>query len=141
MTELQITLVQRTFRYLLPIGDTVAALFYARLLQLDPALSPAMKRGDLKASGRNLIQTLAVAVQSLRDLARVQSVLEDCGREHAVVGLSPAHYDTMGRAWLDTMHVALGDAFARDVYDAWGAALKEMAPMMQKGAAHPESRP
>ena len=36
MDQLQIVLVQRTFRHLMPIGDTVAEVFYRRLFELDP---------------------------------------------------------------------------------------------------------
>ncbi len=137
MTELQIVLVQRTSRYLLPIGDTVAELFYRRLFELDPALAVAMAGVDLRESGRKLMQTIAVAAHGLRDLERVAPVLEDFAREHAAHGLRADSYDMLGRALFDTMQVALGDAFTRDVYRAWLVAYQGFAPILQRGAAQP----
>ena len=131
MTEQQIVLVQRTFRYLLPIGDTVAELFYRRLFELDPTVRPLF-RGDLKEQGRKLMQMLAIAVQGLSRLERIQPAVEDLGRRHAAYGVRVEHYDTVGKALLDTVHVALGDVFTRDVYHAWAAAYDALAGTMQR---------
>ena len=43
MTPTQIALVQRSFKKVMPIGDTTAQLFYGRLFALDPALEALFK--------------------------------------------------------------------------------------------------
>lgn len=49
MTPDQKTLVQTTFAQVAPIGETAAALFYAKLFELDPSLRPPP--GRLRAAG------------------------------------------------------------------------------------------
>ena len=43
MTPADITLVKDSFRKIVPIADQAAALFYARLFELDPALPAVLK--------------------------------------------------------------------------------------------------
>src|SRR5258705_7926142 len=53
MTAEQVELVQRTWRAVLPVGDTAAELFYGKLFSLDAGLRPLF-RNDLLEQGRNL---------------------------------------------------------------------------------------
>lgn len=54
MTPEQVTLVQGSWKKVLPISDTAAEMFYTRLFSLDPALKPLFK-GDMKEQGRKLM--------------------------------------------------------------------------------------
>ena len=133
MTPQEITLVQRTFRHVLPIGDTAASLFYRRLFALDPSLR-AMFPEDLRDQGRKLMQMMAVAVQGLSRFDDVVGAVEDLGRRHATYGVKPVHYDLVGEALLSTLAIALGDMFAPDVRNAWAAAYRTLATTMQRAA-------
>jgi hemoglobin-like flavoprotein len=129
MTALQIVLVQRTFRYLLPIGGTVAELFFRRLFELQPGLRAQLIETDprdLREFGRELMQMLAVLVQALPDTARVEHLVADLVDARSAGPFTPGDSDAIGKALLDTIHVALGEVFTRDVYAAWGAAVADV---------------
>ena len=133
MNQSQVDLVQRTFRHLMPIGDTVAEVFYRRLFELDPALRPLF-RGDMKEQGRKLMQMMAVAVQGLSRLDTIIPAVEDLGRRHAAYGVQGSHYETVGTALLMTLRIGLADAYSQDVHDAWSAAYQTLARTMQRAA-------
>ena len=67
MTPEHITLVQRSFADVLPMADTVASLFYARLFALDPTLR-SLFPGEMREQGRKLMTMLHVVATGLRRL-------------------------------------------------------------------------
>jgi len=131
MDQLQIVLVQRTFRHVMPIGDTFAEVFYRRLFELDPQLRPLFP-DDLKEQGRKLMHMMAVAVQGLSRLDTISHVVEELGRRHISYGVQAAHYDTFGTALLMTLRIALGEAYSQDVHDAWSGAYRKLSTAMQR---------
>jgi hemoglobin-like flavoprotein len=58
-------------------------------------------------------------------------------------GVTVAHYDTVGGAFLWTLEKGLGTAFSTEVKEAWVAAYHLMASAMKEGAAQAQrtSRP
>ncbi len=54
LTSSQIRLVQSSWEQVLPIQQQAAALFYARLFEMDPAVKPLFK-GDMVEQGRKLM--------------------------------------------------------------------------------------
>jgi hemoglobin-like flavoprotein len=134
MDQLQIVLVQRTFRHLMPIGDTVAEVFYRRLFELDPGLRELF-RGNMKDQGRHFMQMMAVAVQGLSNFDAVRPAVEDLGRRHAAYGVQPAHYELVREALLATVRIGLGDSSTRDVLEAWSGAYRLLATTMQNATA------
>ena len=64
MTPQQIELVQSTWDQVKPDAEKVAALFYARLFELDPSLQSLFK-GDMKEQGKKLMATRAYVEHSL----------------------------------------------------------------------------
>jgi hemoglobin-like flavoprotein len=133
MTPTQIALVQRSFKKVMPIGDTTAQLFYGRLFALDPALE-ALFKIDLREQGRKLIGMIGLAVTGLNDLATLVPAVADLGRRHAGYGVRPEHYDTVGAALLWTLERGLEDAFTPEVKDAWTAAYGLLAGTMKQAA-------
>ena len=71
-------LVQQSFARVLTISDAAAALFYARLFALDPALRPLF-RSDLHEQGRKLMQMLKVAVAGLDHIDGLVPAVEALG--------------------------------------------------------------
>ena len=133
MDSLQIVLVQRTFRHLMPIGDMVAEVFYRRLFELDPSLQERF-RGNMKEQGRHLMQMMAVAVQGLSNVDAVRPAIEALGRRHVSYGVRPEHYETFGNALIATIRIGLGDTFSPDVRAAWVNAYALLADIMQAAA-------
>jgi hemoglobin-like flavoprotein len=137
MTPTEITLVKDSFRKLLPIAEQAAALFYARLFELDPSLRP-MFRGDLHEQGRKLMTMIATAVASLERLDQIVPAVRALGARHAGYGIAEAHYATVGAALLWTLERGLGPEFTPAVRDAWATTYSLLANTMieaQRAAA------
>ena len=129
MTSREITLIQESFRQVLPGLDSAATLFYARLFELDPSLRP-MFRGDMKEQGRKLMQMLALAVTSLSQLDKLVPAVRAMGARHAGYGVREEHYATVGAALLWTLEKGLGPSFTDEVRVAWTNAYTLLADTM-----------
>jgi hemoglobin-like flavoprotein len=133
ITPKQKQLVQSSFAKVVPISESAANLFYARLFALDPTLKPLFK-GDMKEQGRKLMRTLAVAVNGLDSLEQIVSTVQDLGRKHVDYGVEPKHYDTVGAALLWTLEQGLSAAFTKETGEAWGAVYTLLANTMKEAA-------
>ncbi len=138
MTPEQIARIRTSFAGVVPIAEDAAALFYARLFELDPELRPLF-RGDLKVQGRALMGMLRVVVDGLDRLDQLVPAVQALGRRHAGYGVRDEHYATVGAALLWTLEQGLGDAFTPETRSAWAIAYGVLATTMQQaagGAAH-----
>ena len=133
MTDEQIGLVQDSFRQVVPIAETAAELFYARLFDLDPSLESLFK-GDIKEQGRKLMQMIGMAVKSLDRLDQILPAVRALGARHVGYGVRDGDYATVGKALLWTLQKGLGDAFTPEVEDAWYKVYATLAAAM-KGAS------
>jgi hemoglobin-like flavoprotein len=134
MTPYQISLVQKSWRQVLPISDTAADLFYQELFRLDPGLR-ALFKGDMKEQGRKLMAVMSVVVQGLPRVEALMPQVQDLGRRHARYGVRPQHYDTVAAALLWTLGRGLGDAFTPEVKAAWAETYTVLARTMKTAAA------
>lgn len=134
MTPEQKLLVQSTFKHVLPISDTAAALFYGRLFELDPTLKPLFT-GDMKAQGQKLMRMIGTAVAGLDRLNSIVPVVEDLGRRHVAYGVKDKDYDTVGAALLWTLEQGLQKDFTPAARDAWAAVYTLLADTMKAAAA------
>jgi hemoglobin-like flavoprotein len=133
MTLNQKQMIRRTFGTVAPIADQAAALFYAKLFELDPSLR-VLFRGDMKKQGQKLMQALAFAVKGLDHMEQLVPVLQDMGRRHIAYGVKETHYDTVGEALIATLAQALGPDFTPETRNAWTQVYEVIATVM-KGAA------
>jgi len=140
MTPRQIELVQSSWMHVVPIEDTAAVLFYDRLFHLDPSLR-RLFRGNMAEQGHRLMKMIGYAVAGLSQVDVLVLALRDLGRRHQGYGVTAAHYDTVGAAFLWTLEKGLGAAFTPEVRDAWGAVYAVLAATMQEGAAAPVRSP
>ncbi len=134
MTQEHIHLVQTSFATLALKAHTVAVLFYARLFELDPTLQPLF-RGDMLAQGAKLMQTLALAVDSLHRLEPLLPTLRALGQRHVSYGVKAADYATVGTALLWTLEQVLGPAYTPATGTAWAQTYHTLATVMQDAAA------
>jgi hemoglobin-like flavoprotein len=139
MTPRQILLVQTTFAQVEPIAETAAALFYARLFELDPSLRPLFTT-DIQEQGRKLMQTIAVAVRGLDNLDALVPAVRALGKRHAGYGVQDQHYETVAAALIWTLEAGLGDAFTPEVREAWATVYWLLADTMKDGAPEPLAR-
>jgi hemoglobin-like flavoprotein len=133
MTPQQIGLVQHSFAQVAPQAEEVAALFYARLFEIDPSTQPLFA-GDMKEQGRKLMQMIGVVVRGLGRLEQLVPAIQDLGRRHVGYGVTDTHYDTVGAALLWTLEQGLKDDFSPDVKNAWATAYGLLADTMKTAA-------
>jgi nitric oxide dioxygenase len=118
MTPTEIALVQESFRKVVPISDQVAALFYARLFELDPTMR-ALFGGDMTDQGRRLMSMIGAAVAALNQFDAFLPTLRQLGARHGGYGATEEHYATVGAALLWTLEKGLGQEYTPAVRDAW----------------------
>jgi hemoglobin-like flavoprotein len=133
MTASEITLVKDSFRKVAPIADQAAALFYARLFELDPALR-SLFHGDMADQGRKLMQMLGMAVGGLDRLDQLVPAVRQLGLRHAGYQVRDEHYETVGEALLWTLGRGLGPAFTAEMQAAWAKVYWTLAETMKAGA-------
>lgn len=133
MTPEQVSMVQDSFRKVVPIAGTAADLFYDRLFAIAPEVK-ALFPNDLKEQKKKLIAMLATAVNNLHQVESIVPAVQDLGRRHAGYGVTDAHYEPVGAALLWTLEQGLGPDFTPPVKVAWTEAYVTLAGVM-KGAA------
>jgi hemoglobin-like flavoprotein len=134
MTPDQVTLVQESFKKVVPIADKAADLFYDRLFTIAPevrSLFPA----DLSEQKKKLLQVLTTAVTNLHQVEKVLPAVEELGRRHVAYGVTEKHYEPVGAALLWTLEQGLGADFSPAVKAAWTETYVTVAGVMTKAAA------
>jgi nitric oxide dioxygenase len=133
MNPADILLVQNSFRQVLPIAEQAAALFYARLFELDPSLRPLF-RGDMAEQGRKLMRMLAIAVTALDRPETLVLTLRQLGARHVDYGVRDEHYATVGAALLWTLEKGLGPEFTPEARAAWTTTYAVLSSTMLEAA-------
>src|SRR5262245_39275919 len=134
MTPEQVTLVQESFKKVVPIADKAADLFYDRLFTIAPDVR-SMFPTDLSEQKKKLIQVLATAVTNLHQVEKVLPVVERLGRKHVTYGVTEKHYEPVGAALLWTLEQGLGPDFSPPVKAACTETYTTVAGVMTKAAA------
>ena len=70
------------------------------------------------------------------DLSPLADILKGLGRKHKVYGVLEAHYDIVGQALIQTLSVAMADAFTDEVKAAWGEVWGVISSTMIEGAGY-----
>lgn len=132
MTRAEVILVQHSFQRIVPVGDLAAALFYARLFELDPAVRPLFS-GAMVEQGRKLMAMLGYAVSSLENFDRMLPALRALGERHVGYGALEEHYASVGAALLWMLQKILGPEFTPAVCTAWTETYSRFATAMIEG--------
>jgi|GEM_PF-510547 len=129
LTPEQIVLIKESWAKVVPIKETAAELFYARLFELDPT-AKALFKGKLDFQGDKLMTTLNVVVESLENLESVIPMLHAMGKRHIIYNVRAEQYDIVGAAFLWVLGQGLGDAFTEETKEAWTIAYGLIASVM-----------
>jgi hemoglobin-like flavoprotein len=129
MTPDQVTLVQQSFAKVAPIADQAAVMFYDRLFEIAPAVK-ILFPSDMAEQHRKLMATLAIVVNGLSNLESILPAASSLATRHVAYGAKPEHYPVVGSALLWTLEKGLGEAWTRDVADAWTAAYTTLSGFM-----------
>ena len=134
MTPDQIACITNSFHHLLLIEDTLAALFYGHLFELEPSLRP-MFQADMRGQGRKFMTMLHLIVSGLHDLDQLLPSLQELGRRHMDYGVREVHYETVRAALRWALRQGLGERFTPDVEQAWNALYLLVADRMKAAAS------
>jgi len=133
MTHDDILYVQSSWRTVLPMKETAAALFYRKLFLLDPSLR-ALFTHDMDQQGAKLIQMITAAVRALDRLDVLLPVVRELGTRHFMYGVRDEHYGTVGTALLWTLEQALRQDFTPEVKSAWIKTYGVLSQTMREAA-------
>jgi hemoglobin-like flavoprotein len=133
MTPEQVTMVQESFKKVVPIAGTAADLFYSRLFEIAPDVRP-MFPVDLREQKKKLIGILATAVSNLHQLDKIIPAVENLGRRHVGYGVKPEHYQPVAAALLWTLEQGLGADFTPMMKAAWTETYMTLAGVMQRAS-------
>lgn len=134
MTPAQRVLVQTSFAKVASIAEPAAAMFYARLFELDPSLRPLFTT-DLTEQGRKLMKMIGLAVNGLDRLDELVPIVQQLGVRHRGYGVRDEHYDTVASALVWTLEQGLGPAFTPETKEAWVTVYGILASTMKEAAA------
>ena len=134
MTPEQVNLIRLTFAQAMNRKLETGRMFYDRLFAIAPE-TRAMFRSDLETQSQKLMDTLALAISSLRDLPSLVAMLEALALRHVDYGVNDKHYDDVGASLLWTLDRMLGPAFTSEARDAWAALYGTVADVMRNAAA------
>ena len=134
MTPEQISMVQDSFKKVVPIADTAADLFYDRLFTIAPEVRPLFP-DDMKDQKKKLIAMLATAITNLHQMETILPAVENLGKRHVSYGVTAAHYEPVGAGLLWTLEQGLGPDFTPPLKTAWTEAYMTLAGAMQGAAA------
>ena len=129
MTPEQISMVQESFKKVVPIAGTAADLFYDRLFEIAPAVRPLF-HGDMAEQRRKLMATLAIVVNGLSNLEMILPAASSLATRHVAYGAKAEHYPVVGEALLWTLEKGLGSDWTPAVADAWVAAYTTLSEFM-----------
>lgn len=124
-----ITLVQKSFKDVVPVADQVGASFYARLFETHPEVRPMFAK-DIRPQAKKLVQMLAMVVNGLHRLPAIQAEVAALARRHKNYGVADAHYPVVGETLIWTLQHHLGDAFTPQIKEAWLTAFATLSGVM-----------
>ena len=136
MTPDQVELVQRTWRAVLPVGDTAAEFFYGKLFSLDSSIQ-GLFHDEPREQARNLTAMISVVVGSLSSPERILLAVRQLGQRHAAYGVKPRHYELGRIALVWMLEQVLEEAFTPAVRTAWASVYDLFATTMRDAGSSP----
>lgn len=133
MTSAEAQLIKDSFAKVAPIADQAAAIFYARLFELDPSLR-ALFHGSMAEQGKKLMSMIGVAVGGIDRLEALVPAVRQLGLRHAGYQVRDGHYETVAQALLWALEKGLGPEFTPATREAWGKLYWLLAETMKAGA-------
>ncbi len=129
MTNEDILLVQQSWSKIAPVKQITAELFYGKLSELDPALTPLFD-DDRRESHRRFVRLLDATVRGLGRADMLLGALKHLVTRSPVFGRSERHRGAVITALLWTLSKALRNDFTPAVKAAWVHVLGGLSQML-----------
>ena len=88
--------------------------------------------------GAKVVDTVSTAVDLLDDLPTLGPVLVGLGARHFTYSVEAVHYPVVGGAFLKTLETGLGEAYTKEVAEAYTAMWGVVETTMLSGADAPK---
>jgi hemoglobin-like flavoprotein len=135
MTSDTIHIVQDSWNRVAPFSGAAAAIFFDRLLELDPSFRRVFPDGRRPADIAEFNRLVTVAVRSLGRLENVVPAAADLGRRAARLGLGDAHYRAVAEAFMWSLERVLGNELTPCGRKAWSEAFLTLAAAARRAGA------
>jgi hemoglobin-like flavoprotein len=120
LTAHQQRLIHETFERLVPVQETAAALFCARLFTLDPKLR-CLFRGEIEIESQKLMAMVGTVADNSHCPRRLVRALRELGKQLDDRGIVESDCDTVAAALIWALNQTLGADFKTEVREAWTA--------------------
>jgi hemoglobin-like flavoprotein len=153
LTEGQIGLIRSTWSSVGALGsEKVGVLLFEKIFEEAPgaaALFPFGREPDFKLEnlgdnprvvkhGAKVVDKVSAAVDLLDDLPTLGPVLVGLGARHFTYSVEAVHYPVVGGAFLKTLETGLGEAYSKEVAEAYTAMWGVVETTMLSGADAPK---
>jgi hemoglobin-like flavoprotein len=128
--ELAIDVLEDSFALLAPHAPELVERFYARLFSDYPEVEPFFEGVDMAAQQKHLINSLVLVANNLREPDKLQKALHALGQRHQNYGIEAEHYPMVSGTLLTVMEEFAGEAWTREVQEAWEGALSTIGKIM-----------
>ncbi len=128
--ELNVAVLESSFKALEPAGEQVTLKFYEKLFQKFPDVIPLFSATTVEEQHKKLWAALKLVISSLRNPEKLTSALEELGKRHGGYGAVEAHYGAVAETLLSVMEEFAGDLWTSEVEGAWITALNTVAGIM-----------
>lgn len=131
MTPERARLVRESWERLAPV-PRVAATFYQRLFELEPAIRGMFRSVNQDTQVEKLTMSLSTIVAALDDPETLIPELSRLGRRHQSYGVTDRNYEVLGDALIGTLRTTLGSQWTPELQDAWVEAYTLIASVMKR---------
>ena len=138
MTPTQVSLVQDSFRKVVPQFSEASRLFYEELFRLAPDMR-SMFPSDIQSQKQKFTQMLDVVIRNLDRIGTVSDDIVDLGYRHVAYDIEEENFVAFGEALLRMLEKLLGPELTPQTREAWAAAYDMIARVMQECSTTPRS--
>lgn len=129
----QLTLLRDSLDALAPHAQDLTRIFYHRLFHRDPSLR-LLFRQDMRAQQDKWFQALTMVLRNMHDPRQFVAAARHLGRRHRRYGVHDDDYRLAEDALRWSLERVLGEAFTPELAQAWSAAYRRLAILMQDAA-------
>lgn len=126
-------MIKELFALIEPYAEKSITYCYGRLFAENPRLRALFPPG-MTAQRDRMLHAMAQIVASLDNPETLEAFLSRLGRDHRKFGVSPEHYDAMGRAMSATLRTYAGAAWTAEMESVWTTTFSTATAIMIQAA-------
>lgn len=133
-------LIQNSWVSIEPIGDKAGILFFGCLFEADPSMRALFGNSQMTTHIKLFMKALSFAVANVDNPSVLVPHISTLAVQHANLGLTSRHFDSLGAALFQTFKIGLGDKWSESVREAWLYFYSELCVTMMDAIAEEHAR-